>query len=129
MILRRMAYHKNIVKLYDILEPKDPAKFNTLYLVFEAVQSDLRKLYRSQLYLTERHIKTIMYHLLCGIKFLHSANIIHRDIKPANLLIEQDCTVKICDFGLARQLKGITTQDDVINEFLKTNDLSTTYTN
>ena len=42
--------------------------------------------------------------MLCAIKFLHSANIIHRDLKPANLLIDSTCSVKICDFGLARSL-------------------------
>lgn len=71
--------------------------------------------------MSERHIKTIFYNLLCGLKFIHSANVVHRDIKPANLLIMQDCTVKICDFGLARQLTGIVGQDDVVNEFLRQN--------
>ena len=107
LLLRRLAGHRNIVKLYDILEPEDPTTFKTLYLVFEATPSDLRKVYRGQFYLTERHIKTIIYNLLCGLKYIHSAGVVHRDIKPANLLILQDCTVKICDFGLARQLKDI----------------------
>ena len=102
LLLRRLSGHRNIVKLYDILEPDDPAKFTTLYLVFEAMPSDLRKVYRGSFYLTERHIKTIMFNLLCGLKYIHSAGIMHRDIKPANLLIMHDCTVKICDFGLAR---------------------------
>lgn len=34
---------------------------------------------------------------------MHSAGVVHRDIKPANILINKDCTAKICDFGLARQ--------------------------
>ena len=102
-MLRKLRGHKNLVKLYDILEPTNSASsFNTIYLVFEASPTDMRKMYKSQVHLTETHIKTVLYHLLVGLKFIHSANVIHRDIKPANLLIEHDCTVKICDFGLAR---------------------------
>lgn len=44
-----------------------------------------------------------------GLKFIHSAGIIHRDIKPSNLLINENCDLKICDFGLA------TVQNDQIN--------------
>lgn len=35
---------------------------------------------------------------------MHKVGIIHRDIKPANILINEDCDIKICDFGLARSL-------------------------
>jgi mitogen-activated protein kinase 1/3 len=38
---------------------------------------------------------------------MHSARILHRDIKPANILINEDCGVKICDFGLARSLAEV----------------------
>ena len=33
---------------------------------------------------------------------MHSANVMHRDLKPGNILINLDCEVKICDYGLAR---------------------------
>jgi serine/threonine protein kinase len=38
--------------------------------------------------------------LMC--QYIHSANVIHRDLKPGNLLVNSDCELKICDFGLAR---------------------------
>jgi mitogen-activated protein kinase 1/3 len=53
------------------------------------------------------HIQTILYNLLCAVKYLHESNVIHRDLKPANILVNEDCTVKLCDFGLARSITGV----------------------
>ena len=50
---------------------------------------------------TEEHIKIIMYNLLCALQFIHSAGIVHRDLKPANVLLNEQCAVNICDFGLS----------------------------
>lgn len=36
------------------------------------------------------------------MKYIHSANVLHRDLKPSNLLINSNCDLRICDFGLAR---------------------------
>ena len=44
---------------------------------------------------------------MCAVKYLHSANVLHRDLKPANVLVNEDCSVKICDFGLARSISGV----------------------
>ena len=38
---------------------------------------------------------------------MHSGKIIHRDLKPANILLNDDCSVKICDFGLSRAVAGL----------------------
>ena len=96
-----------MVKLYDLLELQDPKNFKNLYLVLEQASSDLKKLMKTSIFLTDLHIQTILYNLLCSLKYMHSAKILHRDIKPANILINEDCSVKICDFGLARSTAGL----------------------
>merc|ERR1712226_1043957 len=68
----------------------------------EICDSDLKKLCRTDVSLQDAHVSTLLYNLLVGLKYLHSAGIYHRDLKPANCLVNQDCTVKICDFGLSR---------------------------
>mgnify|MGYP000973885503 FL=1 len=54
--------------------------------------------------LKDAHNRYIIYQLVKGLKFMHSAEVIHRDLKPSNLLLNSDCLLKICDFGLARSL-------------------------
>ena len=70
--------------------------------LFIDVDTDLYKLIMSPQYLTTAHIQTFLYQILKGLKYLHSASVIHRDLKPANILLNEDCSLKICDFGLAR---------------------------
>jgi len=40
--------------------------------------------------------------ILRGLKYIHSANVLHRDLKSSNLLLNANCDLKICDFGLSR---------------------------
>lgn len=57
-----------------------------------------------------------LYQLLRGLKYIHSANVIHRDLKPSNLLLNANCDLKICDFGLARP----TSENEFMTEYVVT---------
>jgi mitogen-activated protein kinase 1/3 len=70
-------------------------------MVQEFMEIDLHRVIRSQK-LSEAHITHITYQILKGLLYLHTRDVIHRDLKPSNILLNGDCTVKICDFGLAR---------------------------
>ena len=54
--------------------------------------------------LKDVHIKYIVYQLAKALKYLHSGKVIHRDLKPSNILINSNCFIKLCDFGLVRSL-------------------------
>ncbi len=89
-------------KLSDT-SPLERIRRGDLYIVFEYMDTDLQKIMRSPQFMSVEHVNFILFQILAGLKYLHSANVIHRDLKPANVLINcEDCTVKIADFGLSR---------------------------
>ena len=73
-ILRRLKGHANIIKLIDVIQPRDREDFNELYLVFEYVDTDLYKLIMSPQYLSTEHIQTFLYQILVGVKYIHSSS-------------------------------------------------------
>lgn len=114
--LMRKLRHPFLVELVEILYPLKPATFDTLYVVMEYAESDLKKIIKSNINLEMLHIQTIVYNLLCAIKYLHESNVLHRDLKPANVLINEDCSVKLCDYGLARSTSGIQSAEMIIRK-------------
>jgi mitogen-activated protein kinase 1/3 len=77
-----------------------------IFFVMEYIESDLADLIAlgPESGLTEDHLTLLVYNLLCAMKFLHSANVLHRDIKPSNILVNANCDVKICDYGISRTI-------------------------
>jgi mitogen-activated protein kinase 1/3 len=120
--LLRKLKHPFVVELIEILEPTDPKNFDTIYAVMEYAESDLKKVIKSSIHLQLVHKQTIMYNLLCSLKYLHDSNVIHRDIKPANILVNEDCTIKLCDFGLARSITGVESASLILSGKLKKNE-------
>ncbi|CCH46402.1 Mitogen-activated protein kinase SLT2/MPK1 [Wickerhamomyces ciferrii] len=105
-LLRHFRGHKNITCLYD-LDIVNKNKFNEVYLYEELMECDMHQIIRSGQPLTDAHYQSFIYQILCGLKYIHSADVLHRDLKPGNLLVNADCELKICDFGLARGYSSI----------------------
>lgn len=101
--LLRTFDHENIIKLQAIF-PMPGVHYEDVYIVTDLMETDLHRVIYSKQPLTEDHHQYFAYQLLRGLKYLHSADVIHRDLKPSNLLVNKNCDLKICDFGLARGL-------------------------
>ncbi|XP_077594974.1 mitogen-activated protein kinase 7 [Stigmatopora nigra] len=99
--------HDNIIAIKDILQPNLPhSAFKSVYVVLDLMESDLHQIIHSAQALTPEHTRYFLYQLLRGLKYVHSANVIHRDLKPSNLLVNENCELKIGDFGMARGLSS-----------------------
>ena len=100
--LLRHLNHPDIVTIKDIILPPSPKDFRDIYVVFELMETDLHQVIRANDDLTDEHHQYLLFQMLRGLKFIHSAKVFHRDLKPKNILANSDCKLKICDFGLAR---------------------------
>jgi len=100
IFLQELNGHENIVRLRNIIKAENN---KDLYLVFDHMEADLHHVIRANI-LEEIHKQYVIYQLLKGLKYMHSAGLIHRDLKPSNILINSDCQIKLADFGLARSV-------------------------
>ncbi|XP_020357427.1 mitogen-activated protein kinase 15-like [Oncorhynchus kisutch] len=113
MFLQEFGDHANIIKLLNVIRAQND---NDIYLVFEYMDTDLHAVIKKGNLLKDIHKRYVMHQLLKATKYMHSGNVIHRDQKPSNILLDTDCLVKLCDFGLARSLYQI--QEDAGNPAL-----------
>jgi mitogen-activated protein kinase 1/3 len=96
--------HPNVINLKALIPPKSYRQFKDVYFVTELMESDLHNLLCSEQVLSDRHVQYLMSQICSAVAYIHSADIIHRDLKPENVLVNSNCELKICDFGLARGL-------------------------
>ncbi len=90
--------HPNVIQVYFIgMEEKQP------YFAMEFIEGvSLDDLLRGNSVLTVPHAKEILRQACAGLAVAHERDLVHRDIKPANLMICDDGTVKVVDFGIAQ---------------------------
>ncbi|MBL0269427.1 MAG: serine/threonine protein kinase [Chitinophagaceae bacterium] len=100
--------HDNIVTTYYYGEFSDSTG-NYFYSVMEYISkgSLLQKLSTEQASISIDDSLGYFYDLLKGLSEAHKT-IIHRDLKPGNILVDENCRLKICDFGIAKYVDHLT---------------------
>lgn len=89
--------HPNVVEVYDVGEADGKH-----YIVMENVRGrTLKQLIQLRGAMHVEEAVNIMKQIVAAVEHAHENNIIHRDIKPQNILIKDDGSVKITDFGIA----------------------------
>ena len=101
----RKLNHENIVKLLEVIREQN----SDVSYIFEYCDCNLFQFIenhrKQKMFISEMKIRNIIYQIVCGVKYLHSCNIMHRDLKPENILmILNNNLIKIADFGTAKEI-------------------------
>ncbi|CAM9689031.1 unnamed protein product, partial [Choristocarpus tenellus] len=117
-LLRQFQPHENVVTILDImLYPEDSLDFRDVYIVTNLMETNLDRIIASSQALTDHHFQYFLYQLIRGLRYIHSAGVLHRDLKPSNILVNANCDLVICDFGLAR---GVEDEVETLTEYVQT---------
>jgi mitogen-activated protein kinase 1/3 len=138
-LLRHIGGRENTLKIKDTYTyPPDTPDFDDVYIVTDLMETDMDRVLRSSQGLSSQHFGYFMYQLLRSVANMHRACVLHRDLKPSNLLVNANCDLVVCDFGLARgvsstakqppntartgdrrsDIRSATTEDDDTNDYL-----------
>jgi serine/threonine protein kinase/tetratricopeptide (TPR) repeat protein len=103
--LARKVRHKNVCQMFDLGEDQ-----GIRYITMEYVRGeDLRQLIRKVGRLSPGQTIAIARQVCAGLEEAHKLNVVHRDLKPQNIMLDDDGSARIMDFGIARSLTGKST--------------------
>ncbi len=104
-VLARFS-HPNVVRISRFFETLD-----TVYFVMDYIEGQtLAPIIESEAPLSEARIRAILMPVIDGLAMVHEGGVLHRDIKPANILVAEDGTPVLIDFGAARHELGAVTR-------------------
>ncbi|XP_066376737.1 cyclin-dependent kinase B2-1-like [Miscanthus floridulus] len=108
-LLRMLSQDPHVVRLLDLKQGVNKEGQTILYLVFEYMDTDLKKFIRgfraNHEKIPAQTVKILMYQLCKGVAFVHGRGVLHRDLKPHNLLMDRKTmALKIADLGLSRAI-------------------------
>ena len=102
--LRKLS-HPHIVKLKEVIREDE-----YFYLVFEYLEQNLDQLCKARAQressLSETSVRDMVRQLLQALAYVHERGFFHRDVKPENILVSGASTLKLADFGVAREIRS-----------------------
>ncbi|MDQ3799353.1 MAG: protein kinase [Acidobacteriota bacterium] len=90
--------HPNIARLYDGGTTADGSP----YLIMEYVEGETLLEYCERNRLTVRQRLELFLQICAAVEYAHRQSVLHRDLKPSNILVKEDGTAKLLDFGIAK---------------------------
>jgi len=98
-ILNNIAGHAGVAEMREVIEEKNKIVLIQEFVfgktLFEVIERELE----------ETEVESVMIQLIDVVAHAHDIGIIHRDIKPGNIIVKPDGTIKLLDFGAAKELK------------------------
>jgi len=98
-ILRRLAGHEGVPKVFEMIEVMNKKTLIQEFIVgktlYEVIERDLE----------EKEVESVVIQLTDVVAHAHDLGIVHRDIKPENIMVRPNGTIKLLDFGAAKELK------------------------
>lgn len=110
LVLKDLTNHENLPEFYGIYL-KQTEEENQVWFVLElcsngSVTDLVKSLIRLGLKMNENIIAYILRHTLNALEHLHRNHVMHRDVKGHNILITEDCSIKLIDYGVSAHLKS-----------------------